>query len=58
MNAFGWVIFIISNGVVLSLVIGCFALVFFRSSEHMHAPLDIDTRDTDDSMQKRWEEWK
>ena len=57
MDAFGWTIFIVSNGLVLGLVITCFVRVF-RSGDtrHMHAPLDIDTRDTDDSTPDRWDE--
>lgn len=50
METNGWIIFILSNALVISLVVTCFVLVF-RSGEHiesMHAPLDIDTRDTDE----------
>ena len=54
MNAFGWTIFIASNVVVLSLVICCFVRVL-RSGEHMHAPLDIDTHDLDDSDEESLE---
>ena len=50
MNAFGWTIFLASNGIVLALVISCFVRVF-RSSEPMHAPLDINTHDSEDSME-------
>jgi hypothetical protein len=56
MNFLGWVIFILSNGIVLALVITCFVRFFRRSRVHMHAPLDIDTRDTDHSVQERPEE--
>lgn len=54
MTIYGWVIFLFSNVLVLSLVVTCFILVF-RSGEHikdMHAPLDIDTHDTEDSAYK------
>ncbi len=51
MNIYGWTIFLVSNVLVIGLVVTCFVLVF-RSGEHiedMHAPLDIDTGDRDDS---------
>jgi hypothetical protein len=47
MNAAGWLVMIVSCGVVLALVTFCFYRVLHtpHSTEHMHAPLDIDTHD-------------
>jgi hypothetical protein len=46
----GWFVMLVSCGVVLGLVVFCFYRVLTtpRSTEHMHAPLDIDTRDTEE----------
>lgn len=46
----GWIVMILSIGFVLSLVIYCFGKLLLSpttTSETMHAPLDIDTRDRD-----------
>jgi len=49
MTTTGWIVMILSVGFVLCLVAYCFYRVLFSSktTEHMHAPLEIDTRDTD-----------
>ena len=49
MTTAGWIVMILSVGSVLSLVIFCFYRVLFtpKTTEHMHAPLEIDTHDTD-----------
>lgn len=49
MTAGGWVMMILSVGVVLCLTGFCFYRVLRtpKSTEHMHAPLDIDTHDAD-----------
>ncbi|HOE12039.1 MAG TPA: hypothetical protein PLQ35_14085 [bacterium] len=56
MNAFGWLIFLGSNAFVIGLTAVCFIRVF-SSGEHMHAPLDIDTRDMDEPSPDRPDEW-
>ncbi|HPA46801.1 MAG TPA: hypothetical protein PLG59_07085 [bacterium] len=56
MNTFGWLIFLSSNALVIALTVVCFIRVF-RSSEHIHAPLDIDTRDMDEPSPERPDEW-
>ncbi len=48
MTLLGWIIFLFSNGVVITLVCFCFYRVLTIPQEHMHAPLDIDTKDLDD----------
>ncbi len=49
MNPGGWAMMILSVGFVLCLTVFCFYRVLWtpKSTEHMHAPLDIDTQDTD-----------
>ena len=49
MNAGGWTMMILSVGFVLSLTIFCFYRVLRtpKTTEHIHAPLEIDTRDVD-----------
>ena len=49
MNAGGWIVMILSVGFVLSLTVFCFYRVLHapKTTEHMHAPLDIDTHDVD-----------
>lgn len=43
----GWIFMVTSIGFVLALIIYCFSRVLSKpaSTEHMHAPLDIDTKD-------------
>lgn len=50
MNAFGWIMLILSVGFVLALNVYCFMKVFTapKSEEHLHAPLEIDTHDKDE----------
>lgn len=48
MSLLGWIIFLFSNGVVIALVCFCFYRVLTIPREHMHAPLDIDTKDLED----------
>ncbi len=50
MKPIGWLLMLASCGFVLSLVTFCFWRVFStpQSQTHRHAPLDIDTHDTDD----------
>lgn len=45
----GWILMLLSCGFVLFLLIFCYWRVLRApsSTEHMHAPLDIDTHDTD-----------
>lgn len=49
MKPLGWIMMIGSVGFVLGLVVFCFYRVLYRpkTTEHMHAPLEIDTRDKD-----------
>ena len=49
MTLAGWVMMILSVGFVLSLTIFCFYRVLRtpKTTEHMHAPLEIDTHDVD-----------
>ncbi len=49
MTAGGWIMMTLSVGLVLALNVYCFAKVLStpRSEEHLHGPLDIDTRDRD-----------
>ena len=49
MTTAGWVIMIVSVGTVVGLLGFCFYRVLSQpsSTEHMHAPLDIDTHDRD-----------
>ncbi len=49
MNILGWTMFIISNVIVLGLVSYCFYQVLTIPKEHMHSPLDIDTKDLNDT---------
>lgn len=48
MTTGGWIFMIASIGFVVGLITFCFAKVLAQPSatEHMHGPLDIDTRDT------------
>ncbi len=48
MTPLGWLIFILSNGFVILLVVYCFYRVLSLPQEHMHSPLDIDTKDLND----------
>jgi hypothetical protein len=45
----GWLLMVLSCGSVLSLMIYCYWRVLRtpKPEEHMHAPLEIDTRDVD-----------
>jgi len=47
MTAGGWVFMLCSIGLVLALVTFCFYRVLSKpsSAAHMHAPLEIDTKD-------------
>ena len=49
MTTGGWIMMVLSVGFVLCLTTFCFYRVLRtpKSTEHMHAPLDIDTQDTD-----------
>ena len=49
MNPAGWIMMIVTCGFVLCLAIFCFYRVLTTSGtqEHLHAPLEIDTRDVD-----------
>lgn len=50
MTTGGWIVMTISVSCVLALTIFCYSRVLlFRpeAADHMHAPLDIDTRDQD-----------
>lgn len=49
MKPLGWVMMIGSIGFVLTLLSYCFYRVLStpKTTEHMHAPLEIDTRDKD-----------
>ncbi len=49
MTTGGWIFMLTSIGIVLALVTFCFYRVLRQPSttEHMHAPLDIDTHDRD-----------
>ena len=49
MSPLGWIFMISSTGSVLLLTAWCFFKVLTKPSaaEHMHAPLDINTRDQD-----------
>lgn len=49
MEPTGWIIFLVSNVAVISLVVFCFSRVFSVDQEHMHSPLDIDTHDLSDN---------
>jgi hypothetical protein len=48
MNIYGWIIFLISNIVVITLITFCFYQVLTIPQEHMHSPLNIDTHDLED----------
>ncbi len=52
MTALGWLIFIASNTLVIGLVTYCFYRVFSIPQEHMHSPLDIDTKDLNDEEEE------
>jgi hypothetical protein len=49
MTAAGWIFMLCSTGLVTGVMVFCFCRVLTRppASEHMHAPLDIDTQDQD-----------
>ena len=53
MNAGGWLVMILSVGSVLTLVTYCLIRVLslppVEIEEHLHAPPDIDTHDTEDA---------
>ena len=51
MQPAGWALMLISCGFVLCLVVFCYWRVLFTpgSQEHLHAPLDLDTHDTEDN---------
>jgi hypothetical protein len=49
MEPIGWVIFILSNLAVIALVAFCFYRVLTLHEGHMHAPLEIDTKDLHDN---------
>ncbi len=51
MNIYGWILFIVSNVLVVSLAGYCFYNVLVIPTEHMHSPLDIDTRDLDEDKE-------
>lgn len=50
MTTAGWIFMLLSCGTVLALVAFCFyrVLTVPQSTEHMHAPLDIDTGDREE----------
>lgn len=50
MTTFGLVMMVSSYSIVLTLVTFCFYRVMTTpgSTEHQHAPIDIDTQDTDE----------
>ncbi len=56
MQPIGWIIFIVSNAVILTLVTFCFYRVLTIPKEHMHAPLDIDTHDLEETPDDEEEE--
>ena len=47
MTLLGWIMMIVSIGFVVTLNVYCFTKVLRtpKSTEHMHAPLEIDTHD-------------
>ena len=47
MSTGGWIFMLLSRGSVVSLMVWCFYRVLSKpvATEHMHAPLDIDTHD-------------
>lgn len=45
MTTLGWLIFLVSNIAVITLVVFCFRRVLSVDQEHMHSPVDIDTHD-------------
>ena len=49
MTPAGWIVMILSVGFVLGLTTFCFHRVLrtSKATEHMHAPLEIDTHDAD-----------
>lgn len=49
MQPAGWFVMLTSCGIVLGLVIFCYYRILTSpdTMNHMHAPLDIDTRDKD-----------
>ncbi len=49
MTPLGWVIFIVSNAIVIGLCISCIIRIFLIPREHMQAFLEIDTHDLDDN---------
>ncbi|MGC9328207.1 MAG: hypothetical protein ACP5I1_11275 [Candidatus Hinthialibacter sp.] len=51
MQPLGWVIFIVSNVIVITLVVYCFYRVFTIPKEHMRAPLEIDTHDEEENLE-------
>ncbi len=55
MTIAGWIICLVSNIAVISLVVFCFYRVFSIPQEHMHSPLDIDTKDTHESEENEEE---
>jgi hypothetical protein len=52
MEPLGWIIFIVSNAFVIGLVVFCFYRVLSLTEEHMHSPLDIDTRDKNEDKEE------
>ena len=47
MNAFGWIVFLVSNLTVISLIGFCFYRVLAPPRSRVHAQLDLDTRDAE-----------
>jgi len=49
MTPAGWILMLTSCGAVLSLMVFCYYRVLTtpRTTEHIHAPLEIDTHDAD-----------
>ncbi|MBI4581022.1 MAG: hypothetical protein HY718_15065 [Planctomycetes bacterium] len=49
MTAAGWILMLVSCGLVTVLVVFCYRRVLRtpRPTEHLHAPLEIDTHDAD-----------
>ena len=49
LNAAGWTLMLLCIGLVTVLMVFCYYRILRepRPSEHQHAPLDIDTRDTE-----------
>ncbi len=51
MRLSGWIMMLVSVGTVLALVVFCFYRILRapKTESHIHAPLEIDTHETNDS---------